>query len=158
MLLGIDLGTSSVKAVVLAEDGSVEEVASASYPLESPAPGWAETDPGDWWLATRQAVRSLAASHRERIAAIGLSGQMHGVVLADADGQPLRPAILWADSRAEGELARYRELRPPLRISWRIRSPPAWPDQPSCGFAAMSPARTTPLAGPCSQRTGCACG
>lgn len=115
MLLGIDLGTSSVKAAAMAEDGSVEEIASASYPMESPAPGWAETDPADWWLATRQAVRSLGASRREKIAAIGLSGQMHGVVLAAADGQALRPAILWADGRAEGELAGYRELPPPLR-------------------------------------------
>jgi xylulokinase len=115
MLLGIDLGTSSVKAAVMAEDGSVEEIAAASYPMESPAPGWAETDPADWWLATRQAVTSLTASHRQKIAAIGLSGQMHGVVLADAEGQALRPAILWADGRAESELARYRELPPRLQ-------------------------------------------
>jgi xylulokinase len=115
MLLGIDLGTSSVKAAAMAEDGSVEEVASASYPMESPAPGWAETDPVDWWLATRQAVRSLTASNRQKVAAIGLSGQMHGVVLTDGDGRALRPAILWADGRAEGELGRYRELPPRLR-------------------------------------------
>src|SRR5207245_3763599 len=115
MLRGIDLGTSSVKAAVMAEDGSVEEVTSASYPMESPAPGWAETDPADWWQATRQVVTSLAANHRQEIAAIGLSGQMHGVVLTDADGQPLRPAILWADGRAAGELARYQKLPPRLR-------------------------------------------
>ncbi len=115
MLLGIDLGTSSIKAAVMAEDGSVGEIASASYPMKSPARGWAETDPADWWLATRRAVRSLAASHRQKVAGIGLSGQMHGVVLTDPDGQALRPAILWADGRAEGELSRYRELPPGLR-------------------------------------------
>ncbi|HLB77685.1 MAG TPA: xylulokinase, partial [Candidatus Dormibacteraeota bacterium] len=115
MLLGIDLGTSSIKAAVMAEDGSVEEIASASYPMKSPARGWAETDPADWWLATRQAVTSLAASHRQKVVAIGLSGQMHGVVLTDPDGEALRPAILWADGRADGELSRYRELPPGLR-------------------------------------------
>src|SRR3979490_2747121 len=110
MLLGIDLGTSSVKAVVMDEDGSVNEVTSAGYPVESPAPGWAETNPADWWLATRKAVAGLSSSNRNRVQAVGVAGQMHGVVLAGEDGRPLRPAILWADDRSGLELNAYRRL------------------------------------------------
>jgi xylulokinase len=123
VLLGIDLGTSSVKATVMDEDGTVKQVASAAYPVESAAPGWAETDPDAWWLATREAVSSLDRMHRRRIAAIGLAGQMHGLVLAREDGHAVRPAILWADSRSRRELYRYRRLSPHLRRV--IANPPA---------------------------------
>ena len=115
MLLGIDLGTSSVKAAVMAEDGAIKQVARETYRVGVPNPGWAETDPADWWLAARQAVRRLDPKHLRRIKAIGLAGQMHGVVLTNADGRPLRPAIVWADSRSVGELGSYRRLSPRLR-------------------------------------------
>jgi xylulokinase len=115
VLLGIDLGTSSVKAAVMAEDGAIEQVARETYGVGVPKPGWAETDPADWWLAVRHAVRRLDPKHLRRIKAIGLAGQMHGVVLTNADGRPLRPAIVWADSRSVGELGSYRRLSPRLR-------------------------------------------
>ena len=123
MLLGIDLGTSSVKVAVMTEDGSVKASASAGYPIDSPHPGWAETDPAAWWLATRKAVTSLGPAHLEAVEAIGLSGQMHGVVLTHEDGRPSRPAILWADARSTREVDRYRRLD--SKLLRRLANPPA---------------------------------
>lgn len=122
MLLGIDLGTSSIKVAVVAENGSVMEVASAGYSIDSPRPGWAETNPAAWWLATRKAMRSLDPGHLRAIEAIGLSGQMHGVVLADKVGRPVRPAILWADQRSTDEVDRYGRLDSGLLR--RLANPP----------------------------------
>jgi len=109
-LLGIDLGTTGVKAALFAtEDGDVLASAFVDYPLVHPHPGWAEQHPDDWWQATIIAIRScLADSVRHRIAptdicGIGLSGQMHGVVLLDAEQQVLRPCIIWADQRSEAQ-------------------------------------------------------
>jgi xylulokinase len=123
VLLGIDLGTSSVKVEVMTDDGSVMELASEGYPIDSPQPGWAETDPKAWWLATRKAVTSLDAKHLRTVEAVGLSGQMHGVVLADAEGRALRPAIIWADARTADDVERYRRLDPELLM--RLANPPA---------------------------------
>src|ERR1700674_4117385 len=107
----------------MAEDGSIKQVASAGYAMDSPQPGWAETDPTAWWLATRSAVTSLSAAHLRAIDAIGLAGQMHGVVLTGEDGRALRPAILWADGRSTDEVDRYRRLDPGLLR--RLVNPPA---------------------------------
>ena len=123
MFLGIDLGTSSLKALVLDVDGAIVGTASAAYPITTPQPGWAESDPEDWWAAAGQAVRQAAGVHGAEIAAIGLSGQMHGVVLSDDAGQPLRPAILWLDNRARRQLEAYAELDADLRR--RLGNPPA---------------------------------
>ncbi|HEV2029849.1 MAG TPA: FGGY family carbohydrate kinase, partial [Candidatus Dormibacteraeota bacterium] len=123
MLLGIDLGTSSVKVAVMGDDGSMKQAASAGYAIESPRPGWAETDPAAWWLATRMAVTSLDVEHLRAVEAIGLSGQMHGVVLADEDGRAVRAAVLWADGRSVEELDRYRQLD--QRLLNRLVNPPA---------------------------------
>ncbi len=115
MLLGIDLGTGSVKALLLAEDGRIVVEASRGYALETPQPGWAETSPEKWWQAVGAAVREVVRGRAAGVSAIGLSGQMHGVVLSGTGGQPLRPAILWADTRSEAELEPYRQLSPTLR-------------------------------------------
>ncbi len=115
MFLGIDLGTSSLKALVLDLDGSVVGTGSAPYPLLTPQPGWAEAEPEAWWEAAAIAVPEAAGVHAAEIAAIGLSGQMHGVVLSDELGHALRPAIIWADSRTRKELATYSELSPERR-------------------------------------------
>ena len=114
MLLGIDLGTSSIKVAIVADDGSVREVASESYSVDSPQPGWAESDPAAWWLATRKAVGGLDVANLREVEAIGLAGQMHGVVLTSEDSRALRPAILWADGRSDQELNSYRALDPGL--------------------------------------------
>lgn len=110
MLLGIDLGTSSAKALLLATDGTVIDEASSSYPVNAPRPGWAESDPADWWTAVAIAVRTAVKDRENKIQAIGLSGQMHGVVLADTEGMPLRAAILWADTRSSEMLDAYHSL------------------------------------------------
>jgi xylulokinase len=123
VLLGIDLGTSSVKVAVVAEDGSMKQVATAAYAMSSPRPGWAETDPEAWWLATRTAMAGLAVEHLRAIDAIGLAGQMHGVVLTAENGKAVRPAILWADGRSTEEAARYRRLDAGLLL--RLANPPA---------------------------------
>lgn len=115
MLLGIDLGTGSAKALLLAIDGTVIAEASHPYPVRSPQPGWAETDPTEWWEAVGNVVRTVIRDNNASIQAIGLSGQMHGVVLANESGKPLRPAILWADTRSGSELDRYRTLAPHLQ-------------------------------------------
>lgn len=109
-LLGIDLGTSSVKAVVTDEAGSVLSQSAAAYSVSTPQPGWAEADPDQWFAASVRAVRQAVEESGTAPSAVGLSGQMHGVVAARGDGRPVRPAILWADSRAVPQLARYRSF------------------------------------------------
>ena len=109
--LGLDLGTSSAKAVVLSVSGAVLAQASAGYPVISSEPGYAESDPRLWWSAVVSGTReAVAAAGGSPPVAIGLSGQMHGLVMTAADGRALRPALLWADSRATGALRAYREL------------------------------------------------
>src|ERR1700761_5029871 len=100
-LLGIDLGTSSVKVVVLAADGSIRGIGSAEYPILTPSVGYAEQDPEDWWRGTVVAVREAMekAGHPD-ISGIGLCGQMHGFVLIGPDRKALGSAIIWADQRS----------------------------------------------------------
>jgi xylulokinase len=108
--LGLDLGTSSAKAVVIDTWGSVLSQASAGYTVTSAQAGYAESEPAHWWTAVTACAREAVHAARARPSAIGLSGQMHGLVLASRDGEPLRPALLWADSRATGSLRAYRLL------------------------------------------------
>jgi xylulokinase len=100
-LLGIDLGTSSVKVVVYSTTGKILGLGSAEYPILTPQPGWAEQDPEHWWSATVQAVRSAcSAAGKPEILAIGFSGQMHGPALLDKQNRLLGNAIIWADQRS----------------------------------------------------------
>lgn len=110
LVLGIDLGTGSVKAVLVDPAGTIVARSTAPYDLLSPQPGWAETDPTAWWEATIAAVRRATGDQGSRVCGIGLSGQMHGVVLVDEAGRHLRNAILWADGRADQNLAVFCEL------------------------------------------------
>jgi xylulokinase len=116
-LLGVDLGTSGVKAILLGVDGRPLGEAAAGYPVDSPHPGWAETDPPAWWRAVVTAVRAARDQAGAQVAAVGLDGQMHGLVLTDAAGRPLRPAMLWADARAVEETAAWRRLPEPRRAA-----------------------------------------
>ena len=110
-VLGIDLGTSGVRAVVAGPDGRVLGRGLAGYPVRVPAFGQAESAPEDWWHATRAAVReALAEADHVSVTALAVAGQMHGVVLVDEAGAPLRPAILGLDQRAAAEAASYAEL------------------------------------------------
>lgn len=111
-LLGVDLGTSSVKAVLVDDRGQVVAAGSAPCQVDRPRPGWAEADPERWWAAAVTAVGQLPPAERAGVRAIGLSGHMHGAVLADARGAPVRPAILWLDARAGEVLSRWPEAAP----------------------------------------------
>jgi xylulokinase len=102
--IGIDIGTSGAKGVVLAAGGAILARATAAYPLLTPRPGWTEQEPEAWWQATLAVLRGLAESMAgQELAGIGLSGQMHGSVFLDAAGAPIRPALLWNDARTHAE-------------------------------------------------------
>ncbi|VBB06904.1 xylulokinase [Lucifera butyrica] len=104
--LGIDLGTSSVKIIAMDESGKVIGSVSKEYPVYYPQPGWAEQNPEDWWTATRDGIRELlykTGLTGEKVQGIGLSGQMHGMVLLDENQQVLMPALLWCDQRTQAE-------------------------------------------------------
>ena len=105
VLVGIDVGTSGVKALALSPTGEVLARAEREYPLSTPQPGWAEQDPEDWWAATLAALDELGVEP----ASIGLSGQMHGLVVLDGEGRVLRPAILWNDQRTAAECEEIEE-------------------------------------------------
>ena len=105
MYLGIDVGTSSVKAVLIDEAGAVVQTAQAALTVSRPQNLWSEQDPADWWAATNGAVSDLELERRRRVRAIGLSGQMHGATLLDANDRALRPAILWNDGRSAAQCA-----------------------------------------------------
>jgi xylulokinase len=99
-LVGLDVGTSSVKGLAVDEHGHVIAVAERGYPLSTPRPGWAEQDPEDWWRAAAEVLDEIDGA---AALAIGLSGQMHGLVALGADERPLRPAILWNDGRTQAQ-------------------------------------------------------
>ena len=99
MIVGIDVGTTAVKAIAIDPDGDVLARAEESYELSTPQPGWAEQDPDDWVRAAERALSRLDA------VAVGFSGQMHGLVALGKDDVPLRPAILWNDQRTPAECA-----------------------------------------------------
>ena len=103
MYLGLDLGTSELKALLLADDHRVVAVARAPLTVQRPQPLWSEQSPADWWAAVEAVMTELSTTHTDALAqvrAIGLSGQMHGAVLLDANDTVLRPAILWNDGRS----------------------------------------------------------
>jgi xylulokinase len=99
-LVGLDIGTSSVKGIAIDEAGTVLRIAERGYPLSTPYPGWAEQDPEDWVRAAHEVLDELDAEHA---AGIGLAGQMHGLVALGDDDRPLRPAILWNDGRTQAQ-------------------------------------------------------
>ena len=108
--LGIDVGTSGVKAILVAIDGTVLASAVTPLQLQTPKPGWAEQEPEAWWQATLASIRSvLAAAPGTSIGAVGISGQMHSSVFLDAQGDVIRPALLWCDGRTTAECREVTE-------------------------------------------------
>ena len=119
MYLGLDLGTSALKALLIDDNQQIVGSASADLDVARPASGWSEQQPSDWIKACETALSGLKAHHAKalsEVSGIGLSGQMHGATLLDKAGQPLRPCILWNDTRAHQEAAamdadpRFREV------------------------------------------------
>jgi len=111
-LIGIDLGTSSVKAVLIDQLGKMLDWTDKEYGISSPYPDWAEQDPEIWVDATIEVVRQLLQKSKidvKRVVGIGLAGQMHGLVCIDGTGKILRPAIIWADRRSQVQLNQLQQ-------------------------------------------------
>lgn len=118
MFLGIDLGTSGVKTVLMDEEGRIVDRETAPLEVSRPRPDWSEQDPEAWWAAADTSVRALSArapAAAAAVRAIGLSGQMHGATLLDAADRPLRPAILWNDGRSGAACATLEQRVPASR-------------------------------------------
>ena len=104
LYIGIDLGTSAVKLLLMDGEGTIRKIVSREYPLSFPHPGWSEQNPEDWLAAAMDGIRELTADcDKSKVAGIGCGGQMHGLVALDRDGRVLRPAILWNDGRTAEE-------------------------------------------------------
>ena len=119
MYIGLDIGTSSVKAILLGEDQSLIASATAGLTVERPHPGWSEQDPDSWWTACLTVLDALKSEEPSRMAAvrgIGLSGHMHGATLLDKDGNPLRPCILWNDGRSGKQCAELTSAEPRFHV------------------------------------------
>lgn len=129
MYLGLDLGTSEVKCVLLDEHHRVHATTGEPLSVQRPQPLWSEQSPADWWAATDRALQRLKAEHPDAMALVrglGLSGQMHGAVLLDAHEQVLRPAILWNDGRSEAECAELEAACPDLHTITGNRAMPGF--------------------------------
>ncbi|MFB0919542.1 MAG: FGGY family carbohydrate kinase, partial [Oscillospiraceae bacterium] len=104
LYIGIDLGTSAVKLLLMDGEGNIKKIVSRAYPISFPHPGWSEQAPEDWLRETVEGIRELTeCCDKQLIAGIGAGGQMHGLVALDKDGRVLRPAILWNDGRTSEE-------------------------------------------------------
>ena len=104
LYIGVDLGTSAVKLLLMDEKGAIRNIVSEEYPISFPHPGWSEQNPEDWLKAVLKGIGELTANEdKSQIAGIGAGGQMHGLVVLDKDDHVLRPAILWNDGRTQEE-------------------------------------------------------
>ena len=131
-LLGIDLGTSSVKCVLTDPAGRAQAVTQREYAIDTPHPGWAEQDPQTWWQACAEATSEAVSGAADEVGAVSFSGQMHGTVLLDAGGRPLRPAIIWADQRSARQCEQIYEIVGRDRLAAATCNPVA------AGFMAAS--------------------
>ncbi len=126
-LLGIDIGTSGTKTVLFDENGTPLAGKTVEYPLYQPQNGWAEQDPADWWNATVEGIQAVLANSgvpAGDIAGIGLSGQMHGLVMLDAAGSVLRPSIIWCDQRTAAECEQMNRVLGEARVIEMTGNPP----------------------------------
>ena len=108
-VLGIDLGTSATKTILVDENGVTRESAEYSYPMYQPHNGWAEQDPEDWWQGVKTGIRKVmeeSGVDPKAVKGVGLSGQMHGLVMLSEKGSVLRRSIIWCDQRTGAEAER----------------------------------------------------
>lgn len=111
LYIGVDLGTSAVKLLLMDETGAIKNMVSKEYPLSFPNPGWSEQNPEDWYEKTMEGLKELVADfEKDKIAGISFGGQMHGLVTLDEKDQVIRPAILWNDSRSTKETNYFNEV------------------------------------------------
>lgn len=104
LYIGVDLGTSSVKMLLMDEEGQIKKIVTREYPLYFPKPGWSEQNPEDWYSAFVDGIKELTKdSNKDEIEGISFSGQMHGMVILDENDKVIRPAILWNDGRTQAE-------------------------------------------------------
>ena len=104
LFIGVDLGTSAVKLLLMDEAGDIKKIVSREYPLYFPKPGWSEQHPEDWYEQSVEGIKELTAEcDRNEIAGISFGGQMHGLVILDEQDRVIRPAILWNDGRTTEE-------------------------------------------------------
>ena len=123
--LGIDIGTSGTKTILVDEQGEIRGSAMREYPLHQPKPGWAEQDPEDWWQATEETIRLVTKGiEPSEIEGIGLSGQMHGLVLLDEKNEILRPSIIWCDQRTSDQVQEIRDTFGEERMNYISVNPP----------------------------------
>ena len=103
LYIGVDLGTSAVKLLLMEGDGTIRKIVSREYPLYFPHSGWSEQNPEDWYSQTVEGIRELVREcDRSQVAGISFGGQMHGLVTLDEQDQVIRPAILWNECRGDG--------------------------------------------------------
>lgn len=111
LYIGVDLGTSAVKLLLMNEEGKIEKIVSREYPLSFPHPGWSEQKPEDWWTQSIEGIKELTAEcDKSQVAGISFGGQMHGLVILDENDEVIRPAILWNDGRTTKETAYLNEV------------------------------------------------
>lgn len=142
MFVGIDVGTSAVKAVLVDSSQHVVAQASAALEISHPAPLWSEQNPGDWWRACEHAMselRSLSGGSWSGILGVGLTGQMHGAVVLGADDRPLRPAILWNDGRSAAACVELERRLPALTRITGNRAMPGFTAPKLLWLAAHEP-------------------
>ncbi|HID63013.1 MAG TPA: xylulokinase, partial [Anaerolineae bacterium] len=125
-LLGIDVGTTGSKSLLINEKGQVAASATVEYPMYTPHPQWAEQDPQDWWQATVESIRQVLAeseANPDQVVGVGLTGQMHGLVLLGKDGAVLRPCIMWNDQRTGSQCAWITDKVGPKRVLQLMGNP-----------------------------------
>ena len=111
LYIGVDLGTSAVKLLLMDEKGEIRKIVSKEYPLYFPHPGWSEQNPEDWFLKTVEGIKELTAEcEKSKVAGISFGGQMHGLVALDGEDRVIRPAILWNDGRTGEETDYLNEV------------------------------------------------
>ncbi|HAG69544.1 MAG TPA: xylulokinase, partial [Lachnospiraceae bacterium] len=104
LYIGVDLGTSAVKLLLMEGNGRIVNIVSKEYPISFPHPGWSEQEPADWWAQTVAGLKELTENcDKSQIRGISFGGQMHGLVVLDKDDNVIRPAILWNDGRTGKE-------------------------------------------------------
>jgi sugar phosphate isomerase/epimerase len=158
LVLGVDLGTSGVGVVAQDAEGRVHARADTPLPLETPQPGWTQQDPDDWRRPPRRPREVARAVGGERVAAIALSGQMHGMVARDGRSR-VHPALLWNDQRTARRSTRSTSASGRERLIERTGNPPspASSSRRCCGCGATSPRRSRTALRACCRRTTSAC-